>query len=89
MVALEITYLNKETTMWQNESGKAIYRTQDGRLVDEGDEAAAFLVVGPKGQISDADARQYGLVREAEAEPTAKAVEKPAENKARGKAEDK
>jgi hypothetical protein len=41
--------------------GPRKYLTKDGRVVDEGDEAAVSLLVGEGGQLSDEDAEKYGL----------------------------
>lgn len=58
-------------------TGPNIYKTADGRLVEEGDPAAAFLVVATGGQLSDEDAARYGLD---------KASEKPAPGQNKAKA---
>lgn len=54
-------------------------------VVKDGDLKAAFLLVIPGGQLSDAEASQYGL-NVAKAEPPAenKAENAPAENKSAG-----
>lgn len=66
--------------MWRNETDKRIYRTADGKVVDEGHPDAAYLVVGPGGELSDDEAKEYGLV---------KAQAEPADAKARAKPDDK
>lgn len=72
--------------MYKNDTGKAIYADAQGNVVDEGDPNAATLVVGPNGSLSAKEASRYGLTNEpkqAEAPvENAKAVEKPAANKA-------
>jgi hypothetical protein len=40
---------------------RRIYRTTDGRLVEEGDTDAAFLAYAAGDEVSDAEARQVGL----------------------------
>lgn len=76
--------------MWQNTTGKAIWRTTDDRLVDEGDEDAAFLLVGIDGSIPLSDAEKYGLTNgrseKAKADaPQNKAKEPPDDPKAKRK----
>lgn len=79
---------------------KRYYVTADrSRVVDEGDPDAAILLAAEGGDISNEDAKRYGLGRyapEEEApaekmadEPEAKAVEKAPENKARQMGEKK
>lgn len=42
--------------------GKPLYLTADkSEAVEEGDERAAFLLVGSGGQLTDEDAAKYGL----------------------------
>ena len=43
------------------QSTKRLYLTREGEVVEEGDERAATLLVGEGGQLSDAQAAQYGL----------------------------
>lgn len=43
-------------------SDKRLYVTADGKVVEEGDPAAVSLLVGIGGQLSDEDARRYGLI---------------------------
>lgn len=65
-------------------SDRRLWLTADReRVVEDGDAEAAFLLVGKGGELSDAEAKQYGLKRRARAEaadddeddePAAKAV---------------
>jgi hypothetical protein len=64
---------------YTNETGKPIYLNADKSAVVEEGPDAAFLLVGPGGELPDDVAAQYGL----------KAAEKPAEEKAAEPAEDK
>lgn len=64
-------------------SDRRLYLTADGRVVDEGDEAARTLLVGEGCELDDATAAQYGLSGKA---PATKAVEVVPENKAVSKA---
>jgi hypothetical protein len=66
-------------------SDKRLYLTEDGQVVEEGDPRAAILLVGEGGQLSDEDARRYGLTEKTEA----KAKAAPPENKARQQRETK
>lgn len=59
-----------------------LYADKDGNLVDEKDPKKAYLVVGAGGNLSDEDARRYGLIEA----PEEKAVTEPKTNKAIGKA---
>lgn len=80
---------------------RRLYVNQDrSRLVEESDPDAYFLLVAEGGGLSDAVARQYGLIEDpkpkekeptaAEDESEAKAVKRPTEDKAvRGPAETK
>lgn len=52
---------------------RRIYRTVDGRLVEEGDTEAAFLEYPEGAELPDETARKLGLLKES----------KPAANKAR------
>lgn len=49
---------------WHNDTGKAIYRTADDRIVDQDDPDAAFLVCGVDGTIPMDIAEKYGLTGE-------------------------
>jgi hypothetical protein len=52
--------------------GPRLYLTADRQtVVSEGDARAAFVLVGPGGQLSDEDAARYGLVAQAVAEKAA------------------
>lgn len=64
-------------------SEKRLYRTADDRVVEEGDPAAAFLLVGEGGTLDDETARRYGLIAESKEPAKTKA---PADNKAVSKA---
>lgn len=78
--------------MYKNDTGKAIYANKDGQVVDEGDESAAFLVVGPNGSLSAKEANRYGLSNQDKVEAKQDApqeAEKPAEAPADTKAVDK
>jgi hypothetical protein len=58
-----------------------LYFTDDRtRVVKESDPDSAFVFLGPGQECSEAEARKYGLLDE----PEAKAISKPAENKAVG-----
>lgn len=48
-------------------SDKTLYRTQEGKVVEEGDENAAFLLVAKGAEIPEADAVKYGLITKEEA----------------------
>ena len=50
------------------QSKKRLYLTADQQVVEEGDERAATLLVGEGGQLSDEQAAQYGLLRDAPAD---------------------
>lgn len=75
---------------------RRLYRTADDRIVPEGDPDAAFLFACEGDEISDADAKQYGLTKAAltgepaEDKPAApeKMADQPA-NKIRRPAENK
>jgi hypothetical protein len=62
-----------------------LYRTTDGKLVEEGDPAAAFLAYPAGTELSDEEARREGLLVErkaapkAQAKPADKAAPKPAD----------
>jgi len=63
---------------------KRLYRTADGRLVEEGDPAAAFLAYPVGTELSEEEARRAGLlpaktVPKAAAKPADKAVPKTAD----------
>lgn len=48
--------------MFTNTTGKPIYVNADKtRVVEEGSPEAAFLLVGPEGQLPDEEAAKYGL----------------------------
>lgn len=55
---------------------KRLWLDATGKVVQDGDEAAAVLLVGEGGQLSDADANKYGLT-------DTKAKADTTENKAR------
>jgi len=59
---------------------KRLYRTADGRLVEEGDSEAAFLAYPAGTELSDEEARRAGLLVEKKAPP--KAMAKPADKAA-------
>jgi len=65
---------------------KRLYRTTDGKLVEEGDPDAAFLAYPAGAELSDEEARREGLL--SEKKPPPKAAAKPAD-KAAAKAADK
>lgn len=56
---------------------KRIYLNSAGQVCEEGDPDCASLLVAEGGTLSQADARKYGLLKDAEAAPDA-----PAESKA-------
>lgn len=64
-------------------SDRRLFLDRDGKVVEDGDPTAAFLLVGAGGELDDDIAQQYGLVNAA---PEAKAVSKAPENKAVAKA---
>lgn len=68
-------------------SDKRLYLNNDrSKVVEEGDADAAFLLVGEGGEISDQEAKQYGLTGKAKADDKdadVKAISAPPENKAR------
>jgi hypothetical protein len=67
-------------------SEKRLYLADDGKtVVEEGNPRAATLLVGAGGQLSDEDARRYGLTEKTEA----KAKAAPPENKAHQQRETK
>lgn len=68
-------------------SDRRIYLTADDRVVEEGDPAATTLLVGVGGQLSDVDAKRYGLSESRTAGEKQKQA--PAENKARQPRENK
>ena len=45
-------------------TGDAVYLTRDGRVVPHGHTEAAFLLIGPGGQMLIEQAQSYGLVGE-------------------------
>jgi hypothetical protein len=48
---------------YKNDTGKHIYLNADKTAIaEEGSPEAAFLLVGPGGEVSDADAVKYGLM---------------------------
>lgn len=63
-------------------SEKRLYLTADGKVVQEGDPAAATLLVGEGGQLSDEDAERYGLTEKAKPAQPNKAKAAP-ENKSK------
>lgn len=74
-------------------SDRRLFLDADGNVVEEGDPRAATLLVGAGGQLSDEEARRYGLGQGADPDaPTQAGSPKKAEppaNKARRPAEDK
>jgi hypothetical protein len=67
-----------------------LYLDANGNVVKEGDPNAATLLVGVGGQLSDEDARRYGLASKAKTEPAEeKSVNEPRPNKAKAPAENK
>lgn len=71
-----------------------LYRTNDGRIVAEGDTDAAFLVVGTGGTIPPeyaGDVRAYGQADGAEGDSSRTETEKPARatKRSAGPSEDK
>lgn len=64
-------------------SDRRLFLDRDGKVVEDGDPTAAFLLVGEGGELEDAIAQQYGLVN---APADAKAVQSAPENKAVSKA---
>lgn len=63
-------------------SDRRLYLTRDDKVVEEGDPAAAFLLVGEGCELDDATAAQYGLTEAKGKAPAAKAVDAAPENKA-------
>lgn len=63
---------------------RRLYRTADDQVVEEGDERAAFLLVGEGGTVDDETVARYGLA--GKAKPDQKAQATPANNKAVAKA---
>jgi len=62
--------------------GEAVYLTRDGRVVPHGHAEAAFLLIGPGGQMPMEQAAQYGLVEEkAKPEPENKSRKQGLSNK--------
>jgi hypothetical protein len=59
-----------------------LYRTEDDRIVPEGDPAARWLFAGAGAEIPAADAARYGLIDIAAAPFTAVEEESPAEAEA-------
>lgn len=73
--------------MYTHEGDEILYVNKDRtKVVPEDSPEAAFVLVGPGGQIPDEDAERLGLSKQGDAEAKAQA---PAGNKARKKAEDK
>ena len=60
-----------------------LYTTLDGKVVKEGDPNAAFLLMSEGGELSDEEAKKYGLVEEekAVAAPPATKAKTPQANK--------
>jgi hypothetical protein len=67
---------------------RRLYLDENGKVVEEGDEAARTLLIGEGGEMPLADARTYGLVDEGAAEeaPAEKATPAAPANKAVSKA---
>jgi hypothetical protein len=67
---------------------RRLYLSEDGRVVEEGDEAARTLLIGEGSEMPLADARKYGLVDDAPAEeaPAEKATPAAPANKMVSKA---
>lgn len=68
---------------YKNDSDKPIYLNADkSKVVEEGADAA-FLLVGPGGEVPDAEAAKYGLVTDDQAKATGGAkAQQPAQDKA-------
>ena len=71
------------------EANRDLYLDKDGKVVEDGDPDAAFLL-GRKGRvISDAQMEQYGVKKKAPAEVDRTPEQVEAESKAKDKAKDK
>lgn len=70
--------------MYTHEGEDILYVNKDrSKVVPEDSSEAAFVLVGPGGQIEDDEAERLGLNASAKKDDAeAKSVEKPAENKA-------
>lgn len=58
---------------------RRLYVNAKGKVVEEGDPSAAFLLAAPGHVLTDEEARRYGLLTP---EPEAKAVDGPPTTKA-------
>lgn len=56
---------------------RRLLRTVDGRIVEEGDPAGAFLAFTPGMEIADRQLKELGLAEIYGPKPKAKAVDKP------------
>ena len=75
---------------YKNDTGKPIYADAQGNIVEEGSEAAAYLVVGVNGTLSAKEAKRYKLGDYAEAEADSKSVKSaPADKAVKAPKEDK
>jgi uncharacterized membrane protein len=59
-----------------------LWRTEDDRLVPEGDPDARFLFCSPGDEIPDEEAERYGLPGRGKKRPADKAAEQPADKEA-------
>jgi hypothetical protein len=80
----------KEPDMATWKSDRRLYLTEDGQVVEEGDERAATLLVGEGGELSAEDAKRYGVTLKAVKDATAEPVqaEQPADDEQAAKADD-
>lgn len=78
---IRITRITEETPMWRNPSDKPIYVDMTkSKVVAEDSGDAAYVLVGPRGEVTAAEAEKYGLTTPAT--PEAKHVDQPPANKA-------
>jgi hypothetical protein len=63
---------------------RRLYLNKDGKVVEDGDPSKVSLLVGAGGSLSEARARELGLIKEEPVEEKAKA--EPARNKVRASA---
>jgi hypothetical protein len=83
-MAIEVETLRKRADGAMYRSDIRLYRTAGGRVCEEGDPEAAFLLVGAGGSIPAAEAARYGLIGEPE-----KKAARPPSDKARKPLADK
>lgn len=80
--SFQMKRITEATDMWKNDTGKRIYANLEGKVVEENDPTAAYLVVAADSSIPIDTARRYGLVKdeaeEAEAEQPAAKADTPA-----------